>query len=500
MDETRGFQDLPEPMGAQPSPENGTSVDELGFLPSAGHPRSTELDTEIGDWLEPEATSRCVILAAGQGSRLREVAHSKPLHPLLGVPILERVIRTAMEAGLDEFYVVVGHQATRLISFLEELSARLGARIIPIRNTRWDQHENGYSLLLARDHLDGPFVLLMGDHLIEPALVQRLLQCPVAEGEVLLAVDRQLDNPLVDLEDVTRVWVEADRVQAIGKGLATFNGYDTGVFLCTGAIFEGMEAALDQGNSSLSGAIQYLADQGRVRAVDVSGLFWVDLDSPRALAQAEEALVGQLRTKPTDGPIARYLNRPLSSRLSRLLARYPVTPNQITLFAFALAGIAAGLFATGVGWARVLGGVLAQLASVIDGCDGEIARLKYLGSEYGGWLDAVLDRYADALLLFGLTWHLYARGAGDWVWVAGVGAMVGSFMVSYTAVKYDDRIREQVRQGRSPGLRIGRDLRLFLVALAAVLDLVAPVLVFLAVVMNGEAVRRLWVGRRTMVP
>ena len=63
--------------------------------------------------------------------------------------------------------------------------------------------------------------------------------------------------------------------------------------------------------------------------------------------------------------------------------------------------------------ALALGGLLAQLASVVDGCDGEVARLKFHESAYGGWFGAVLDRYADAFLLLGLTWYVFSRRAAE---------------------------------------------------------------------------------------
>ena len=75
-------------------------------------------------------------------------------------------------------------------------------------------------------------------------------------------------------------------------------------------------------------------------------------------------------------------------------------------FCFALALVAAGLFAAGGWFWLAMGGLLAQTASVVDGCDGEVARLRLAESDFGGWFDAVLDRYADAFLLFGLTWHV----------------------------------------------------------------------------------------------
>ncbi len=54
--------------------------------------------------------TRCLIIAAGKGSRLRQNGDSKPLAPILGVPLIERVIRCALEAGADDFYVVIGYQ------------------------------------------------------------------------------------------------------------------------------------------------------------------------------------------------------------------------------------------------------------------------------------------------------------------------------------------------------------------------------------------------------
>jgi len=53
---------------------------------------------------------KCLIIAAGKGSRLRQLGDSKPLIPLLGVPFIERAIRSAVEAGADDFYVVTGYQ------------------------------------------------------------------------------------------------------------------------------------------------------------------------------------------------------------------------------------------------------------------------------------------------------------------------------------------------------------------------------------------------------
>ena len=67
---------------------------------------------------------KCLILAAGKGSRLWQRGNSKPLIPLLGIPLIERTIRSAIEAGIDEFYVVSGYNGDQVRAFLDDLVLR----------------------------------------------------------------------------------------------------------------------------------------------------------------------------------------------------------------------------------------------------------------------------------------------------------------------------------------------------------------------------------------
>jgi len=447
---------------------------------------------------------KCLIIAAGKGNRLQSRGECKPLIPLLGIALIERVIRTAIEAGADEFFVAVGHQGEQLSHFLARLADSLAIQITPLVNDDWDQ-ENGLSVLRAREVLHEPFLLLMADHLFDPQLVRELTSLELGDGEIALVVDSNTRNPLIDMEDVTRVKLEdgvplqsceksnknnSKKIRDIGKGMADFNGFDTGIFLCSPAIFKALEQSKDRdGDTSLSGAVRILAAEGRAKAILMDG-FWIDVDDPAAFQKAEQALLKQLGDKPNDGPVARYLNRPLSVRMSQMLVQHDITPNQISLFSFFCSVLAAGLFALGGYFALLLGGVLAQFASIIDGCDGEVARLKYQSSDVGGWFDAVLDRYADAFLLFGLTWHLLAVEANALILLVGFMAIIGSFMLSYTADKYDNLMRERLQVGGKAGWRMGRDVRVFLIFLGAVTNLVLPVLLLIAVVMNLETLRR----------
>lgn len=432
---------------------------------------------------------KCLIIAAGRGSRLQQNGDSKPLIPILGIPLIERIIRAALETGADEFYVVTGYQSEQVCDFLKRLGERLAIRITLLVNDDWEK-DNGLSILKARDVLHEPFLLLMADHLFDPHMVCALTEHTLPDGEIALGVDGDTSNPLVDMEDVTRVKVEDGKIRDIGKGLADFNGFDTGIFLCSPAIFKALDQSREKdGDSTLSGAVRVLAAEGCAKAIPVSG-FWIDVDDPAAFHKAEKTLLDRLGDKSNDGPVARYLNRPVSVLFSRHLVKLDITPNQISLFSFLCSLLAAGLFALGGYLVLLLGGVLAQLASIIDGCDGEVARLKYQSSDFGGWFDAVLDRYADAFLLFGLTWHLLAAEASGWVIFTGFMAIIGSFMLSYTADKYDNLMRKRIKAGGWAGLRMGRDVRVFLIFLGAVVNLILPVLVVIAVVMNLETIRR----------
>lgn len=312
---------------------------------------------------------KCLILAAGQGSRLSCLHEPKPLVPVGGLPLLERVILSARTAGATSFYIVTGCHRERLQTFLEGLRERRSLGITTLANDEWERG-NGSSVLRARDLLSEPFLLLMGDHLVSKELLAGLVETGLQDGDVLLAIDRDLvSNHLVDPDDATRVLVAADgKITDIGKEIVHHNAFDTGCFLCTPRIFSALEEAARLGDSSLSAGVRLLATQGRAWAYTVDGGYWVDIDTPAQLAKAERLTRESLR-KATDGPISHYLNRPLSLRLSVVLARLGTPPDALSLLAFLVAGVGAALMFLPGYLPLALGGLLVQLSSVLDGCD-----------------------------------------------------------------------------------------------------------------------------------
>ena len=231
---------------------------------------------------------KCVIVAAGQGLRLREIAPLKPLAPLWGKPIIAHVIDCALEGGATEFVVVTGYEGAHLEKFLYSLAAARGLRLNCIRNPNW-KASNGLSVAAAGPVLHGKFLLLMSDHLFDPQIVRELLRAGEQQDGVVLAVDRRLDSPFVDLEDVTRVEVAEDgRIRRIGKLIDSYNAFDTGVFLASPQLIEAIEASVAAGGiGSISEGMQRLADQGQAHAYDIGERFWIDIDDPAAFGLAE---------------------------------------------------------------------------------------------------------------------------------------------------------------------------------------------------------------------
>jgi len=440
---------------------------------------------------------QAVILAAGLGSRLRlQTDIPKPLTNMLGLTLAERVVCTLLDIGVRRFLVTLGHEATRVRAHFSDIARRRGVTFDFIEVEGWERG-NGASALAAKGRTgEAPFFLVMIDHLFDPRMARALAEDPPAPGEMRLAVDRDKDG-IFDLDDVTRVKIDEGRITEIDKDLGDWDAADTGVMLCTSGLFEGLEGAAAINKHSLSDGLRELARKGRARTLDVTGMSWLDVDTPEALCEGERQLMRNQGRKTRDGPVARNLNRPVSRWLSRYLVRTTVTPNQISVISWLLSCVAAGLMAVSGYPALAAGGVLAQLASILDGCDGEIARLKHSQSEFGGWLDAVLDRYADAVLLFGLMWHEFAATGTNLSIVLVFAAIVGSFLISYTADKYDGLMAQRL-QGASY-FRLGRDTRVFVIFLGAVLNQPVFTLAVIALVMNVEVVRRIIICRRPPV-
>jgi 1L-myo-inositol 1-phosphate cytidylyltransferase / CDP-L-myo-inositol myo-inositolphosphotransferase len=117
-------------------------------------------------------------------------------------------------------------------------------------------------------------------------------------------------------------------------------------------------------------------------------------------------------SKPQDGFVSRFLNRPISRRLTSFLLKFPIHPSTWTISIFVLPLIASVFLVRGDYISVVIGAAIFQVFSILDGCDGEIARAKNLESKFGERLDYFCDFTASLLyvLTLGLGLHRSSEG------------------------------------------------------------------------------------------
>ena len=180
-----------------------------------------------------------------------------------------------------------------------------------------------------------------------------------------------------------------------------------------------------------------------------------------------------------DGYISKHVNRKLSDPLARFLAKTKVTPNQMTWVAFSIALLSFISFVFGY---NITAGLLAQLSSIADGIDGSLARLKGITSEFGGFLDAVLDRYADILIVLGLTLWSLAHETYSSVWLVSLLSITGIICISYTRARINPNQRHLFDTGFKS--LASRDIRLFLIMLGAVIGQAYFCLIVIAALTN----------------
>lgn len=183
-----------------------------------------------------------------------------------------------------------------------------------------------------------------------------------------------------------------------------------------------------------------LAAVGERRVLEVPAAVVRDA---REAARARRLLLQALR-KPIDGLVSRTLNRPVSIRVSALLSGTPLTPNHLSVISFGIALLGALGMATGH---FVIGALVMHVASVLDGCDGEIARLKYQSSRIGGWLDTIFDDVSNNVFALATGIGLWRFRDGDATGRVLLGLAVAGFLLAVPTVA--TTYRRLVRRGTS---------------------------------------------------
>lgn len=187
-------------------------------------------------------------------------------------------------------------------------------------------------------------------------------------------------------------------------------------------------SAIGQLDAILAGASETKNVKEHLRAGD---MLVGSVERPEQLAGIEDLLWARCR-KRVDGFVSRWFNRYVSVFISRRLVRFRITPNQVTMFAL-LPGLAAAFLAAQGGyWPVLAGAVLLQINSIIDGVDGELARIKVEMSHLGEWLDTLSDALVNISFIVALGVGVVA-GGGDQTWL-DLALYNGAAMLVFTAI------------------------------------------------------------------
>ncbi|MCD6127819.1 MAG: NTP transferase domain-containing protein [Methanomicrobia archaeon] len=226
---------------------------------------------------------KALIIAAGGSTRLRPLTSKVP-KTLLNVgerKIIDLILDPLISLGMDIF-IVTGYYGEKVKRYVKK---NYEWNISFIHNSDW-REGNGISVLRSEKYLkkEDKFLLLMSDHVFNPGFLRDFID--LDPQECYLCVDKDLKN-VSELEEATKVYIEKDRILDIGKEISYYNAVDCGVFLTTPYIFDVLKENTGI-EKTVNSAMKKLSSEGNLYAYDITGNFWIDIDTEKDLRMLYE--------------------------------------------------------------------------------------------------------------------------------------------------------------------------------------------------------------------
>ena len=317
------------------------------------------------------------------------------------LPILLRTILAAQKAGSTRIMVVADPTIRRKVQRALFFTGRLPESV------EWMEAAAGTSLsqrllLIANKAPSERFVLIDGNRTYHPSLLRKAGEWKDGTTALALASGEELAGIYALPVEMLRDFAERCPAQA---------------------------ETLEELHASLT-------EMHAVNSTPVAGDQWQRVNTPEGCRAAERKLDRWL-VKPTDGIYAR-LNRRISIPISRQLIKFPITPNMVSIFTLGVGIASAGFFAYGGYWSTLLGAFLCLWASILDGSDGEVARLKLQESDFGCWLETICDYAFYLFLLVGMTIGQW-RSSGTRTYLVYGGLLFFGALASFLALGWERR-------------------------------------------------------------
>lgn len=339
-----------------------------------------------------------IFLAEGEARRGQ---FSAALSRVGTLPILLRTIFAAQKAGATRIMVVADPTTRRKVQRALFFTGRAPESVEWIEAAAGASHSQRL-LLIVNKAPSERLVLIDGNRTYHPSLLRKAAEWNNERSALALASEDELAGILALPVEMIRDFAERCRTQA-------------------GTLKE-LQASLTWMHS--------------VVAMPVAGDQWQRVNTQEDCEAAERKLDRWL-VKPTDGFYAR-LNRRISIPISRQLIKLPITANMVSIFTLGVGIASAAFFAYGGYWSTLFGAFLCLFASIMDGCDGEVARLKLLESDFGCWLETICDYAFYLFLLVGMTIGRW-RSSGTRTYLVYGGLLFFAALASFLATGWERR-------------------------------------------------------------
>ena len=294
---------------------------------------------------------------------------------LVGVPQLNRLIIVAQRAGINNFTIITDSDNYHALDNVET-DKRIEAKI------SW--HKKGDKIRLGAEH----YLVLQSNLVITPESLRELIDQKIAKNDFLILVD-QTDNPSLNLKN--------------GKveGSFTSSGEAIGAFVASG---RELKKTINSPDSLGEFVADKLSSSARVKYLQITGGYWYHLNgSEESFARAKDILFSNVG-KTATGWVSRKINSKFSLPTSRQLVKTSLTPNMISVLLNVI-GMLSGVFLA-LGH-PVWGCFFLYVATVLDRCDGEVARVKLMETKTGQWVDTISDQFTVLSFFIGLTIGYY---------------------------------------------------------------------------------------------
>jgi phosphatidylglycerophosphate synthase len=373
----------------------------LVMLSRSNEPRDSGDDGTRGGVSEPpdtrkqiEAINRSVTAVILANTR-QEVDQGRPAESRVGtLPILLRDILSVQKAGARRIIVCINPFTGPWLQRELEETGRLPQCV----RWLWAASDTPLSQLLnAADSAADDLILIAGNRTYHPALFRQVTERNGNDGALTLVTGEEL----------------------------------AGIYALTAEAGRDVAKHCPPEIHNLEELHAWLILTRSVQCLPVPGEMWQRILSPEDRISAERKLDRWL-VKPTDGVFAR-MNRRISIPISRQLIKLPLTPNMVSLFTLMVGFVSGLLFASGSYWNVLAGAVLSVWASILDGCDGEVARLKLLESNFGCWLETICDYLYYLFIFAGMAIGLIRNSQSRTYLVLAIMLLVGavvSFLVT----------------------------------------------------------------------